>query len=201
MKDLEHLLIRHLGAQIYPINKVPKTCCFHSPLRVLDFDEVVKSFSINFSLPRTLCSADCLYIHPSKDLLCFIEMKNISMHLKTTSKKYKLYANFSQSISKWFEELHFNLRDKLTDSIYVVTAAAGLYGSHANTLFKLTNRKKSTIKYALVAYMKSSDYLTYSLATLDIKKIKHKLLEGPDFTSHLITNEKEFEAFIAEHLC
>jgi hypothetical protein len=203
MKEIEYILTSHLGAQNYPINKIHKTCCTGSPLRVIDYDEVVKVFCQKLANSGTLSSADCLYVGHAADFLCFIEMKNISMHLKTTAKKNKdvINAKFSQTISTWLEELHFCLQEKLTDSIYVLTAAAGMYGIGTNALEKLIDRQKTTIKYAIVAYMTSADYLAYALSSLNIRAVKHKLLDEPKHTSYLITNDAEFSKFVTEHLC
>ena len=202
MDNLESILTTHLSAQRIPINLISESCCdaSFSTRPVIDFDAVKIRFCSkrHLHLPVQLKSADCLHIDESKNAICFIEMKNIQNFISSNIHLHSDSTTYMAAFNKWLRKKTLDLKIKIIDSIFIITAAAGKYSSGTPDVSRILDRKDVEISYIVLTNIDNDEYLEYSIASLE-SKISYPLLTGPLFNAITVISS-DFEDFITRRM-
>ena len=197
MNNLENILVAHLGASKLPINTIPCSSC-PSTFAVIDFDTVKDNYCVAFGIPEhaKLKSADCLHLDDSKKIVCFIEMKDFSMFVATNMALYPTFLDFKKALDEWLAKLKQGLRLKIADSIFIITAALGNYGTSTADVIELLDNQRVQVRYIGLMNATASEFITHNLATLG-NSISYGLLTGH---KPIILRSDKFDDYVAAEL-
>lgn len=132
----------------------------NSEFKVIDFDHLKETFSKIIKLKDSPKSADCLYIDVAKNMLTFIEIKDLEKVIEFQN------ADFNRFFKK------ANLKYKVFDSFSLILAILDYYNVNtSDTSFypeNIHNSNKKTIKiqFIILANISSRDYIRYRISHL-----------------------------------
>jgi hypothetical protein len=199
VNNLLSVLQTHLGATFSPVHAVKKSCC-SSSFQVIEFDDVKDNFCTAFSIPNhaKLCSADCLHIDPVKRIICFIEMKSAARFISEAQRTYSTYSEFEAALDEWVKSKASSLRLKISDSIFLITAALGKYAPCATDISDILNKADVKIKYVALLDITEKEFIDYNLITL-ANKVSHGLLSGITCRASIIP-ATDFDDYVTRNL-
>ena len=116
LKRLMEFGIKEKFFDIKTLGKLPKSCCTHSKVEVIDFDQTKETISkIGLQYPK---SADALKILPELNRIDFIELKGFQQFIKHFDKQPKNHSHPDETIKNQIAD--FNLSRKIRDSLFIL---------------------------------------------------------------------------------
>lgn len=117
LKRLMEFGIKEKFFDIKSLGELPKSCCPHSKVEVIDFDQTkeIISSKIELQYPK---SADALKILPDLNRIDFIELKGFQQFIKHFDKQPKSHSHPDETIKNQIAD--FNLSRKIRDSLFIL---------------------------------------------------------------------------------